>query len=270
MRASLRRPYSSSLAVVAASVLLLAIPLYLWRLTYPLADWAALFLAPLTVMLLLGFGKPRAAMLHARYLAAVRSDSKLAAYATGRTRAFIESLVFVVVTVPMLAWQALTVNSLVAPVLVVLCAAASGMALGLRRWLNHHLCDPYSTAYGASFAALIGAVCFVPLLWWINWNYVTFPGEFRSMGFLDAVQFGVTEELPPRRGWIAEILALFYSVESMQLWLTTRYGTANAWVPAAYGLYLALVAFLVARTSTALACFAQEFLGEFHDATTNK
>lgn len=90
------------------------------------------------------------------------------------------------------------------------------------------------------------------------------------MGLFDAVQFGVTEALPPRRGWIAEILALFYAVESTQLWLTVRYGAANAWVPALYGLYLALVAFLVARTSTALACFAQDLLGGFHDAATNK
>ena len=144
---------------------------------------------------------------------------------------------------PILAWQALGASDLVALFLVVLCLAASAMALGVRRWLQHHLHDPYSAWHGANLGALIAGMISFPILAWITWNYVSFPGEFRTLGFLQAVQFGVAEQLPQRRGWIAEILALPFAIESGQLWLIARYGTA-VWVTVLYSLSLALVAFV--------------------------
>ena len=57
-------------------------------------------------------------------------DSRLSRFLTGRIRAVIHSCVFVAVSVPILAWQALSASDLVALLLVVLCLAASTMALG--------------------------------------------------------------------------------------------------------------------------------------------
>ena len=45
---------------VALSVLILATPLGLWRVLYPLSDWAALALVPLGVVLFVGFRTPLA------------------------------------------------------------------------------------------------------------------------------------------------------------------------------------------------------------------
>ena len=249
--------FGANAAIVIATGILLAVPLYLWRILYPSTDWAALFLAPLTLVLFFGFKKPLGAMLRVRFAAMILDDSRISRFMTGRITTVIHSCIFVAVTVPILAWQALSASDLIALFLVVLCLAASAMALGVRRWLQHHLHDPYSAWHGANLGALIAGMISFPILAWITWNYISFPDEFRTLGFWEAVQFGVAEQLPQRRGWIAEILALPFAIESAQLWLIAKYGTA-VWVTVLYSLYLALVAFVVARASTALACFADD------------
>ena len=249
--------FGSNAAIVIATGILLAVPLYLWRILYTSTDWAALFLAPLTLVLFLGFRRPLAAMLRVRFAAMILDESRISRFVTGRIRAVIHSCFFVVVTVPILVWQALSASDLIALLLVVLCLAASTMALGVRRWLQHHLHASYSAWHGANLGALIAGMIFLPILAWITWNYVPIPGEFRTLGFWEAVQYGVAGQLPQRRGLIAEILALPFAVESAQLWLIAKYGTA-VWVTVLYSLYLALVAFVVARASTTLACFAED------------
>ena len=258
----------SNATIVVASGVLLAVPLYLWRVLYPSADWAALFLAPLTLVLFFGVKKPLEAMLRARLAAMVLPDSRISRFVTGRIRAVIHSCVFVAVTVPILAWQALSASDLIALLLVVLCLAASTTALSVRRWLQRHLRHPYCAWNCANVGALIAGMVFIPILAWITWNYVAFPGEFRTLGFWQAVQFGVADQLPQRRGWIAEILALPFTIESAQLWLIARYGAA-LWVTVLYSLYLALVAFVVARASTAVACFAEDVMANWRNGKHN-
>ena len=248
---------SPNAAIVVVTAMLFAIPLYLWRVLYASTDWAALFLVAMTYALYLGFKKSLAAMVRARFSAMILDDSWISRFMTGRIKVVIHCSVFVAVTVPILAWQALSASDLIALLLVVLCLAATITALGVRRWLQRHLHEPYCVWYGANLGALIAGMVFTPMLAWITWNYVAFPGEFRTLGFWQAVQYGVADQLPPRRGWIAEILALPFAMESAQLWLIARYGTA-LWVTGLYSLYLALVAFVVARASTALACFAED------------
>ena len=249
--------FGSNAAIVIVAGILLATPLYLWRILYPSTDWAALFLAPLMLVLFFGFKKPLAAMLQAKVSAMIRDESPIFEFLTGRIRAVVHSCVFVAVTVPILAWQALSASNLIALVLIVLCVAASGMAIGVRRWLQHHLNDPFCAWHGANLGALIAGMIFLPILAWFTWSYVSFPGEFRTLEFWEAVQFGVVDQLPQRRGAIAEILALPFAIESAQLWLIAKYGT-SVLVTVLYSLYLALVAFVVARTSAALACLAED------------
>ena len=257
-------------AIVVSSALLLTVPLYLWRISYPLTDWAAIFLVALALMLFAGFYWPRKALLWARHRAAVRAESWISVFMRGKIRATIDSLAFVAVAVPILAWQALATADSIAPVLILLCMVASSMALGMRCWLERHFRGAFAASWSFALGAGAAAIMFVPLLAWINWNHVLFPGEFRSLGFLEAVQFGVAEQLPLRRGWIAEILALPVAIESAQLWLTARYGSAMAWVPGLYSIYLALVAFVVARASTALASFAgDELRKSCNESTSN-
>ena len=251
----------SSAAIVVATGVLLAVPLYLWRILYPSTDWAAVFLAALTVVLYWGCRKPLAAMLRIRFAAMILEESRIYGVVTGGIRAVIHSCVFVGFTVPILAWQALSASDPIGVLLLVLCLAASATALGARRWLQRHLHDPYCVWHGANLGAVIAGTIFLPILAWTIWNHVPIPGEFRILGFWEAMQFGVADGLPQRRGWIAEILALPFAVESAQLWLIAKYGT-SVWVTVLYSLYLALVAFVVARASTALACFAEDVIAD--------
>ena len=256
-------------AVVVSAAVLLVLPLYLWRIYYSVSDWAAVFLLALASMLFAGFYPPRKALLRARYRAAVRTKSWIWAFMRGTYRTSVDSLAFVAVAVPVLAWQALAAPDAIAPVLVLLCMAASGLALGMRRWLQRHFRAAYATSWSLALGAALAAIAFLPLLAWLNWSQVVYPGEFRSLEFLEAVQFGVAEQLPSRRGWIAEILALPFAIESAQLWLTAKYGTTMAWLPALYSIYLALVAFVVARASTALASLATHALRTSADEPAN-
>ena len=258
-----------NVGIVISSALLLTVPLYLWRISYPLTDWAVIFLAVLAPMLFAGFYSRRKDLLEARYRAAVRKKSWVSKYLRGRIRATIDSLVFVAFTVPILAWQALGTADPIAPVLVLLCMVASSMSLGFRCWLQRHFHSPFAASWSVVLGAGAAAIMFVPILAWINWKYVVFPGEFLSLGFLEAVRFGVAEQLPPRRGWIAAILAFPFAIESAQLWLTAKYGSTMAWAPAVYSIYLALVAFIVARASTALASFSGDALRKSWDESTN-
>ena len=251
----------SNAAIVIATGILLTVPLYLWRVLYPSTDWAAVFLAALTVVLFWGCKKPLAAMLRKRFAAMILEKSRMYEVVTGGIRAVIHSIVFVGVTVPILAWQALSASDSIGLLLVVLCLTASAMALGVRRWLQRNLHDQYCVWHGANLGAAIAGTIFLPILAWTIWNHVPIPGEFRILGFWEAMQFGVAEGLPQRRGWIAEILALPFAVESAQLWLIARYGT-SVWVTVLYSLYLALVAFVVARASTALACFTEDVIAD--------
>ena len=255
--------------IVVSSALLLTVPLYLWRISYPLTDWAVIFLAVVAPMLFAGFYSRRKDLLWARHSAAVRAESRVSKFLRGKLRATIDSLVFVAFTVPILAWQALGTPDPIAPVLVLLCMVASGMSLGFRCWLQRHFRAPFAASWSFALGAGAAAIVFVPILAWINWKYIVYPGEFLSLDFLEAVQFGISEQLPPRRGWIAEILTLPFAIEAAQLWLTANCGSTMAWLPVVYSIYLALVAFVVARASTALASFAGDALRISWDESTN-
>ena len=246
----------SNLAIALISAVFLMLPLLLWRALYQQTDWAAIFLAPLLVILFAGFRKPLADVLQAKAAAAVRPSSRLFLFVTGKFQATILSGVFVAVTVPILAWQALDAKPTMALALMALCIAAASVSQYLPKWLQPHFRRPFATRLGASLGAFAVAVIFVPILAWINWNHITYPGEFRSLEFGEAVRFGIDNQLPARRGWIAEILSLLYAIESAQLWLIGKYGS-TLWIASLYCLYLTLVAFVIAKAASTIAFFAQ-------------
>lgn len=74
----------SNLAIALISAVFLMLPLLLWRALYQQTDWAAIFLAPLLVILFAGFRKPLADVLQAKAAAAVRPSSRLFMFVTGK------------------------------------------------------------------------------------------------------------------------------------------------------------------------------------------
>ena len=92
--------------------------------------------------LFFGFKIPLGCMLRVRFAAMILDDSQMAGFMTGRIKAVVHSSVFVVVTVPIVALQALAASNSVALFLVVLCLAASSIAQGLSRRLHRSVPSP--------------------------------------------------------------------------------------------------------------------------------
>ena len=63
---------SAVLMNMALFVMIVTTPLGLWRVLYPLSDWAVLSLAPLVFVLFVGFRRPLAQVLRAKAMAVVR------------------------------------------------------------------------------------------------------------------------------------------------------------------------------------------------------
>ena len=250
---------SIALAGILLPVVILAIPLGLWRVIYRFTDWAALFLVPLALVLLIGFHRQLASVLRAKAVAVVQPDSPIAMFATGRVRAGAHSIVFVASAVFVLAWHALEANAAVALALLGGCVVSSGMAVYAPRWARNHFREPVAGYYGAAFGSAVAAVVLVPILAWVNWKGVEYAGEFRSMALRDAMSFWLEERLPARRGWIAETLAWAYAVEATQISLVARFGLGSVWAPV-YSVYLGLVGFLVARSSATVSILVQSSL----------
>ena len=246
---------ASAVITAFSPAILLTTFLFLWRASYrPTdSDWAALFLAPLAFGMFIGFRTPLAMMLLARSRSVVQRDSWVSPFVSGKIRATLLSLVFVAITLPIIAWEALEANGITAVALSFLVLLASILPLTTTRLLRHHVHDPYANWYGMIIGAGIAALIFVPIIAWVNWTHVIHPGEIRSLGFWDAISF----QLPERSGLIAEILAVPAAIESAQLWLSARQ-EVSGWAPIWYSLYSALVVFLVAQASAAILVFVQK------------
>ena len=231
------------------------IPLYLWRELYPLTEWSVLALLPLVAMIFWTMQKNAAAIYRAKLNVALRAGSPLSNLLTGRLSSGLLALGFVTAALPVLSWQALSSTPVEIIGISVLCLAAGATSIISQAWLAHHLHPPFSRTTGMAIGTCVAAIVFVPILAWINWSYVEYPGEIRDVSFWEAMQFGMNE-LPARRGWIAELLAVFYAAETAKLWLVLQY-KSSTWVMALFCLEAALVAFIVAKVFVVLT----EFVG---------
>ena len=244
---------------VALPVVIFVTPLVLWRVLFPWSDWAALALVPLVIGLFVGIHGPLASMLRAKAIAVVRADSPVARFTMGRVRAAVQSTLFVVTAVFVLGWHALEANTATAVVLLALALAASALAEYMPRWVRIHYQDSVHEYYGITLGRAVTAVALAPVLAWINWGYVVHPEELRSLELREAVLFWMEERLPSRRGAIAEVLAWAYASEALRIWLVANHGLGSV-LAVLYCSYLALVAFLVARSSAVVSYLLERHL----------
>ncbi len=235
----------------------LALPLYLWSTLYPATEWSLLAIVPLAVMLFIGSWTPAVALKRAWFLAALQPESSLSKILTGRIYAFTYSVIFIAIAIPILTWQALTAAREEILGLAALFLAASSLSLWMQPWLQHHFQQPFSCSAGITFGAWIAAIVFIPVIAWINWNFVYHPGYLQTSSLDEAIRQAM-KELPPRRGWTAEVLAPLYAIEATKLWMVVQLGPSR-WVTILYSLDTAFIGFIVAKTSTLLTNFVQIF-----------
>lgn len=235
-------------ALGAGSALILS--LYLWRVAYPFTDWALLLLAPLTFLLFTGSFRASAALYHASMKVAVRTGSPLAWVMTGRLRAIVGASLFTLAALVLLAWYAISATYIELWLLAFLCLVAPLVFAGIEHKLSAHLTPAFSRDAALSMATLLTAVLFMPILASANWNFTPHPGAIRSATLQEALKIGF-DQLPVRRGWIAELLAPLYAVEYAKLWLVVQPG-ASKWLSFWYSIDAALVSLIAARASAVL------------------
>lgn len=68
------------------------------------------------------------------------------------------------------------------------------------------------------------------------------------------------QDLPQRRGWIAEILAPMYAIDTVKLWLVAQLGSSQL-ITVLFSFETALVSFVVAHASAVLTNFVQIIYG---------
>ena len=242
-----------TLSVLGPSVLIFC-SLFIWRRFYPATDWAVLALVPLTALLLAGFFWSSAAVYLASMKVAVREGSPIAWLAAGRLRAFLGATVFTLVSMPLLAWYALSSTHTELLLLALLCLFASALyALALHKLLDH-LTPPFARTT-ALWASTLVAFMFVPVIAWANWHFTPHSAEIRFATLHEALQIGIGQ-LPHRRGWLAEPLSPLYALEYAKLWFVVQEGSPK-WFSFWYSFDAALISLVAARACAVLMPLAQ-------------
>ncbi|MCY4427342.1 MAG: hypothetical protein OXC05_09980 [Halieaceae bacterium] len=240
------------------STILLAFPLFLWQRFHGSTDWAILLLLPLAWMLFSGSRKPLLATLQARSLLESQPCSPASVFSTGKVKATAFSLLFVVVTVPILALQALSAGPWTLLTMLILCVTSSAFVIWTSSWLTHYWKEPFATSRGIFLGSGLSAVLFFPLLlvldstlhsnecrsadFWL-WEWFRFINPFRSV---------------PEGGWVTGILEPLFLIECTKRKLTEMIGEVAVPVQILYSLSFATVTFIVARAAAATTCFVQE------------
>ncbi len=248
----------SHIKLVASSTFLLAFPLFLWQRFYSSTDWAILLLLPLVWMLFFGTRKPFLATLQARSLLESRPSSPASVLSTGKVKATAFSLLFVVVTVPILALQTLGAGPWILLTMLALCVTSSALVTWAPSWLTQYWNEPFATSRGIVLGSGLSAVIFFPFLMvldstlpsnecrspdlWV-WEWLRFLNPLRSV---------------PEEGWVTSILEPLLLIECTKRKLIELVGERAVLVQVLYSLSFATVTFIVAQAAAATTSFDQE------------
>lgn len=239
-----------------AATMLVGISLFLWREAVALGDWSILSLIPLAIFIFLGSSALTLPPWKARLGLAVRDDSTLRRILTGRLRSILTATVFAVVSVLILAWQALEASQLemIAMLLVLFCSGC--MFFQIERLFLRDFKQPFARSYAASASTWTVALPFLFVLAYSAMSQGR-PGELLNASLTDAIRMGV-EDVPLPEGWLSRILAFPYAYEDVKLWAVVQ---AKDYPVVAYlfSLDAALFSFVLARTGVVLT----QYLGAY-------
>lgn len=246
--------------IIPLTVIVIVLPLYFWRIFYPVTDWAIISLVFLATFLILGIFFSSASLFRTQLEVAVRATSPHKKWFTGRLQAGLKAIAFASFAIPILGWQAVTVPIEVATGLVLLCVFASGMTVLSERFLENLLTTPFARVSGGYIGTTVSIFVFIPVLVWINLSMVAYPVELKTLSWSEMVLVS-QNELPERRGWISEFLSIFYALEYSKLWLVIQLGSSR-WATILYSLDTALGGIVLARASAVLSNYLRHLIGD--------
>lgn len=219
--------------------------LYLWRTAYAYGDWGAITLLPLSAVLFVAHRELLLNMHLAKRRVTWREDTWVMRWLSGRLSSTFWSLVVVVVTVPLLAWQAFTMKPERLPQLAVAFLMASLLFMWLQSVIGKHLQAPFHRNVAINLATL----AVLPLVVYVAWQgYHTdpIPKDLLNAHLSDVPSVAL-DGLLRRDGWISQFMAPLQVYESGKLWLASRF-PEQRWLAVLVSLDAALFAFVMGRT----------------------
>ncbi len=204
------------------STILAVLSLALWRIAYVWTDWAIIAMVPFGIVIAYGTWsliiEPWRANLHL----VVRQESTLAGFLTGRIRAYFISVVFTVVVITALAWQALNASwpeALIMSCAFFLSACCSSI---FENKFSKHFYQPFNRSMAASAASWgVSSIFFLFYAAWV-WGLKRNPGELLEVETLQEVMAKAINVLPAREGWVTAVLSYLASYENLKLWLVVK------------------------------------------------
>ena len=243
------------LSIALVVTLLTGLFLWLWRLSYGFSDWAAIWLLCLAAMIFLGNWSITIDRWKAERGLVLRSGSWLAGRLTGRIGAFISSTLLVLLLLPALAWNALTMSGSEIVVFLALVFASGWLFLWMQSFLARHFVPPFDKIFAIGPSAWTIGLPFSVIFFLVTWNAQSIPQEILTADFSGALRSGLGE-LPERRGWIAEILAFGYAFEASKMWLVVQMRDYPL-IAILFNLDMALFGFFAARASVVMTHFVE-------------
>lgn len=243
------------LSIALVVTLLPALFLWLWKLTYGISDWAAIWLLCIVAMIFMGNWSITIDRWKAERGLVLRSGSWLAGWLTGRIGAFLSSTLLVLLLVPALAWNALTMSGSEVVVYLALVFASAWLFLWMQSFLAKHFVPPFDKIFATGPSAWVIGLPFSVILFLVTWYARSIPPEILTADFSSALRSGLGE-IPERRGWIAEILAFGYALEASKIWLIVQMRDYPI-IAILFNLDMALFGFFAARASVVMTHFVE-------------
>lgn len=232
-----------------------ALSLFLWRIAYASTDWAVLALGPLALAIWIGGWPLFLDTWRARFFLALRQDSVIGRILTGRIRAAFLNTGFTMAAITLLAWQALNASGLEGGIMLSAFVISGGLfALG-QNLVARHFHQPFARSLATSLVSWLVAVPFTFVLAYAFWAWKAMPGAMLGADLSGAVHIGL-QELPPRGGWITEILAVPYVYEATKLWVAVKLA-AYPFIGVLLSLDAALFSFALCRTAIVVTQFVE-------------
>lgn len=244
-----------SLLPALAATAFAGLSLCIWRLAYEYSDLAILGLVPLALVVLVGTWPVYLDPWKARLRLALREDSPLTAWLTGRIRAAVLSTIFTFVAVSLLAWQALEASA-VDFLIMGTAFLLSGSVFSIMEGCSlRHFHQPFARVFSTSMATWMAAVPATIIIATYIWSEAKHPGAMLDAGLQEAVQIGLSN-LPERGGWIAAVLAVPYGYEAAKLWGVVQLQEYPA-AGVLFSLDTALFVFVLCRTAAIVTLFVK-------------
>lgn len=242
-------------AIMATSFIMMS--LYLWRTTYLQGDWGAITLLPLSIMLFVAhrdlLRKKHMAMRRVTW----RESTWVMRWLSGRLSSTFWSLVLVVVTVPLMAWEAIAMKPERLPQLAVAFLMASLLFMWLQSVIVRHLQLPFHRIVAINLATL-AVLPLVIYAAWQGYHTDTIPKNLLNAQLSEVPSVALDGQLR-RDGLISQLLAPLQIYESGKLWLASRF-REQSWLAVLVSLDATLFAFVMARA----AAIVTDFLHIYH------